>query len=61
MPTNWIWYNEQLREIDDNLYNQKEQFKMGLLTSPTKQKTEVQQELPEKVEEDEVSSSSEQI
>lgn len=61
MPTNWIWYNEQLREIDDNMYNQKEQFKMGLLTSPTKQKTEVQQELPEKVEEDEVSSSSEQI
>lgn len=33
MPTNWSWYNEQLRDVDDNLYSQKEQFKMGSMRS----------------------------
>lgn len=42
MPTNWAWYKEQLREVDDNLYSQKEQFKMGLITSATKVKTETE-------------------
>ena len=32
MPKHWIWYNQKLREIDENLFNMKEQFKMGLLT-----------------------------
>lgn len=33
MPKHWIWYNQKLREIDENLFNMKEQFKMGLLTN----------------------------
>lgn len=57
MPSNWAWYNEQLREVDDNLYSQKEQFKMGLMTSTTKLKTEIE-EMAEKIDE-EFSSSSE--
>lgn len=57
MPTNWAWYNEQLREVDDNLYNQKEQFKMGLMSSATKLKAEIE-EMDEKMDE-EISSSSE--
>jgi dynein heavy chain len=28
MPKNWAWYCRRLREIDDELYNFKEQFKM---------------------------------
>lgn len=53
MPTNWAWYNEQLREVDDNLHSQKEQFKMGLMTSTTKSdiKTEID-ELVEQIEEE---------
>lgn len=57
MPANWNWYCEQLREVEDNLFKQKEKFKMGLLTSVTKIKQEVQ-EMADKLEE-EISSSSE--
>lgn len=39
MLKTWSWYSEQLREIDDNLYNLKEQFKMGLL-KPVKKVSE---------------------
>lgn len=31
LQKNWAWYNEQLRDIDESLYSQKEQFKMGLM------------------------------
>lgn len=51
MPTNWIWYCEQLREVDDNLYKQKEKFKMGLITPATKIKVEVQ-EMADQLEEE---------
>jgi 4-hydroxy-3-methylbut-2-enyl diphosphate reductase IspH len=57
MPANWNRYCEQLRDVDDSLYQQKEKFKMGLLTSTTKIKPEVQ-EIADKLE-DEISSSSE--
>lgn len=43
MPLNWTRYCEQLREVDINLYNLKEQFKMGLLTSTNKLKDDVQE------------------
>lgn len=43
-----------LREIDDNLYSQKEQFKMGLMTSIKALQVEVD-EVDEKL--DELSSS----
>lgn len=32
MEQQWNWYNQKLREIDDTLYTQKEQFKMGFST-----------------------------
>lgn len=31
----WSHYQEQLREVDDNLYNLKEQFKLTLATPRT--------------------------
>jgi hypothetical protein len=40
MPKNWNVYLTKLRETDDNLYNQKEQFKVGLLTPSSKLKKE---------------------
>lgn len=40
MPKNWNVYLTRLRETDDNLYNQKEQFKVGLLTPSSKLKKE---------------------
>lgn len=40
MPKNWNLYLQRLREVDDNLYNQKEQFKVGLITSESKTKKE---------------------
>jgi hypothetical protein len=58
MPKNWTRYLEQLREVDDNLYNQKEQFKMGLLSSAPSSKRETQADDMEKTDE-EVSSASE--
>ena len=51
MPRNWNRYLEQLREIDDSLYNQKEQFKVGLLRSTTKPKKEEFDEKAEKSKE----------
>lgn len=31
MKRHWQWYCGKLKEIDELLFNQKEQFKMGLL------------------------------
>lgn len=42
MPANWSKYCEQLREVDDSLYNQKEKFKMGLMSSPSPLTTKVE-------------------
>lgn len=39
LQKNWSWYNEQLRDIDESLYSQKEQFKMGLM-APRKSNVE---------------------
>lgn len=47
MPKNWARYLEQLREVDDQLYNQKEQFKMGLLKPTPRAKKEVEIEKTE--------------
>lgn len=41
MPKHWIWYNQKLREIDENLFNMKEQFKMGLLTNAKTLRNEI--------------------
>ena len=41
MPKHWIWYNQKLREIDENLFNMKEQFKMGLLTDAKTLRNEI--------------------
>lgn len=49
MPKNWLKYCEQLREIDDNLYSQKEQFKMGIVKPTAKPKI---QETPESQEDE---------
>lgn len=54
MPKNWSLYLEQLREVDDNLYNQKEQFKMGLLKSVPKAKKEIQSDQSEASEEEKI-------
>lgn len=35
IPNQWKWYNQKLHEINEILYIQKEQFKMGLLTKST--------------------------
>ena len=53
MASNWSWYNEQLREVDDNLYSQKEQFKMGLMSTATKIK--MKEEETEAAREEEMS------
>lgn len=49
LPKTWSRYQEQLREVDDNLYNLKEQFKMSLV-SPRSSVEEIKGEIV-KVEE----------
>lgn len=50
MPADWEWYQGMLRDVDDNLFSQKEQFKMGLMTSIKKVQIETD-EVDEKLEE----------
>lgn len=50
LPKTWSRYQEQLREVDDNLYNLKEQFKTSLV-SPRSPVEEVKSEI---VQEEEV-------
>lgn len=52
MPLNWNRYCEQLREVDHNLYNLKEQFKMGLLSSTRKPKAEPDEKSDDDLEKD---------
>lgn len=41
MKRHWSWYCEKLKEIDELLFNQKEQFKMGLLKETKSLTTDV--------------------
>lgn len=50
MPSDWSWYQTMLRDVDDNLFSQKEQFKMGLMTSIKKLQVDVD-EVDEKLDE----------
>lgn len=54
MPKNWLKYCEQLREVDDNLYSQKEQFKMGIVKPTAKPKIQEKPEPPEDEDKEEV-------
>lgn len=56
MPKKWAWYCEQLREIDDNLYNMQEQFKMGLVATGKKKTSIVEPDEVSEETEDEKSS-----
>lgn len=51
LQKNWSWYNEQLRDIDESLYSQKEQFKMGLM-APRKSNVEATAKEPETEDEE---------
>ena len=52
MKKQWQWFAIQLKEIDELLFNQKEQFKMGLLKDTKTLKTDVDdliESLPEEM------------
>ncbi len=43
LSSKWQWYNGKLKEVEESLFNLKEQFKMGLLSSTTELKEELRE------------------